>query len=386
MSNIVNNFLVEVRAKSDLPVPSGGVITLADNVTYLFCGTIDLTGDRLVCGQNTVILGGSSENCRIKSTGLSASTALISSGYSLPIRSIAVEHGTAINLDASATANQALDWFGVNFVDCATVGTVKSYTNFIMQDCAFLNTGAITFDGTIGTIGFSQCIFDAASTKTLIILSSTLTVSRRFRVIYSAFVVASGETGINVSTSASIPVEGYILDTVNFAGGGTYTTGVTYDDNKALFFNCRGVANSGDFAHYYMSANATATTIGVSGVYYKVAGTTSPGSYTEKFSLATTNRATKTGVRVGYYKITAVASLTAGNNQQVSMQIAFNGTGSTESTMTATTSGAGRAENMKCMDVLLLGENDYIEVFVANNTTTANITVESLQVIVERLN
>jgi len=60
--------LILVDEKSDLPSASGGVITLADNYTYFFTTTVDLTGDRIVAGQNTTIIGGSSENCRIKST------------------------------------------------------------------------------------------------------------------------------------------------------------------------------------------------------------------------------------------------------------------------------------------------------------------------------
>ena len=68
-----------VARKADLPAAVTGVITLAANATYYFVNTLDLTGDRLVCGANTTILGSSSENCRLISTGLSAATALISS-------------------------------------------------------------------------------------------------------------------------------------------------------------------------------------------------------------------------------------------------------------------------------------------------------------------
>jgi hypothetical protein len=64
------------------------------------------------------------------------------------MRNITIEHGTAINLDATANANQALDWFGVNFTDCAIIGTIKNYSNFVMTDSAFLNSQGLTFDGT----------------------------------------------------------------------------------------------------------------------------------------------------------------------------------------------------------------------------------------------
>ena len=60
--------IVFVSSKNDLPTPVSSVITLEDNVTYYFTTTVDLLGDRLVGGENTVILGSSSENSRIKST------------------------------------------------------------------------------------------------------------------------------------------------------------------------------------------------------------------------------------------------------------------------------------------------------------------------------
>ena len=215
-----------ISEKADLPDPSGGIITLEDNKTYFITGPIDLTGDRLVAGQNTVILGGSSENCILSSTGLDSGTALLSSAYSLPCRFFAISHGTAINLDATGNSDQALDWIGVNFLNCATIGTVKNYGNAIFQLCAHLNSQGLTFDGSIGTIGFTDCLFNPPASGTALTFPSTLTITRRFRTSYSAFVILSGETGINMSTSATVPVEGYILDTVNFAGGGTYITGV----------------------------------------------------------------------------------------------------------------------------------------------------------------
>ena len=61
---------VEVNDITDLPTASAGVITLVGGYTYLFLKHIDLLGARLVCGADTVIVGWSSENCSITSTGL----------------------------------------------------------------------------------------------------------------------------------------------------------------------------------------------------------------------------------------------------------------------------------------------------------------------------
>ena len=172
-----------INSIDDFPAAISSVITLLSNVTYFICSEIDLVGSRLVGGQNTTIIGGSSENCRLKSTGLSGSTALITSEWSLPIRNITIEHGTAISLDATANANQALDWFGVNFTDCAIIGTAKNYNNFVMNDSAFLNSQGLTFDGSFGTIAFGNTLFDNRASGTVITLPATATITRRFRII-----------------------------------------------------------------------------------------------------------------------------------------------------------------------------------------------------------
>ena len=59
---------VFVNSPSDLPEAVSNIHTLLPNVTYFFTKVVDLLGARIVCSENTCIIGGSSENCRIKST------------------------------------------------------------------------------------------------------------------------------------------------------------------------------------------------------------------------------------------------------------------------------------------------------------------------------
>ena len=369
-TGLAGNEFVFVFSKLDLPTAVSGVITLGNNITYFITKTIDLTGDRIVAGVNSVIIGGSSENCILKSTGLSASTALITSVYSLPMRSITITHGTALNLDGDGTTT-ALDWFGVNFTDCATVGTIKDYTNFVMSDSAFLNSGNLTFDGTIGTIGMSNCLFDCATTSTALILPSTLTVTRRFRIIYSSFVVLSVETGINVNASATISSERYILDTVNFSGGGTYTSGVTYTDNKALFVNCVGITNTSTKGFMYMLNNGTDTAIGSPNVntWVKASGTTTSGT-NSKFT-HTTNRLTYNGAFTNSFLVTLNATVrSGGTNQSISIGVAKNGTIITESEGIIRTNTSNVEHGGSTQAVLEMVANDYVELFVRNTNST----------------
>jgi hypothetical protein len=376
-----------VNSKSDFPTPSGGVITLEDGVTYFITKTIDLTGDRIVAGNNTVLLGGSSENCYLISTGLSASTALITSVYSLPMRNLSITHGTALNLDGTGNATAALDWFGVNFVNCATVGTIKTYSNFIMSDCALLSSANMTFDGTIGTVGFVNCLFSGVAGQTTLNFPSTLTITRRIRAIYSSFVAFGAATAIFVDPSAVIPVESYILDTINFSGGATYTGGVTYTDNKAFFSNCKGIVNSSEIGQMYYTDNTVQNGIATTNVFEKIEGVTTASTINQKFD-HTNNRLTYTGGLVRSFKITASISANSVTTQTVIIKtrIAKNGTTLPESESQATTSATGRNENFFSQAIVELTTNDFIEIFIANQTNANSLLATELNVIIEALN
>jgi hypothetical protein len=393
-----NNFLESTKIEfidkvEDFPEAVSGVITLLDNQTYFITATVDLLGARIVCGQNTTIIGGSSENCVLKSTGLAAATALITSQYSLPMRNLTITHGTALDLNGSGTPTAALDWFGVNFLDCNSsgggsgVGTVQNYSNFIMSDCALLNSSGMTFNGTIGTVGFVQCLFSGVAAQTTLNFPSTLTITRRIRVTYSSFVAFGGATAINVSTSAVIPVEGYILDTCNFSGGATYTAGVQFNDNKALFTNCKGIGNSAEIGQCYFTNNTTQNTIATTGVFEKILGTTTASSVNQKFD-HTNNRLTYTGGITRSFRVTASCSAQAitTNNTIILVRAAKNGTTIAESESQATTSATGRNENFYSQAIVELTTNDFLELFIANGSNANNLLVTELNMIVEALN
>lgn len=385
ISSISSGNIVFVSSKTDLPTAVSGVITLENTKTYFFTTIVDLLGDRIVCGQNTVILGASSENCYIKSTGLSSSTALITSVYSLPIRNISFTHGTVFNLDGDGVTT-ALDWFGINFVDCATIGTIKDYSNFVMGDSAFLNSSGLTFDGSIGTIAFGNCLFDTSSGGTAITLASTLTVSRRFRIIYSSFVTLSGETSLNVSASATISDERYILDTVNFSGGGTYISGVDQTSNKTLFTNCVNITNTAVNGQLYMQNNATATVISATSTFYKVLGTTSASADNSKYTHSN-NRLTNNANISRKYLIQCVLSFTSGSTHVCEFGFYDSKLGAirTPSRTKATSNAGGRAENVSFACVVSHSNGNYLEIHCSNTTSAQNITVTDMNFVITEI-
>lgn len=377
--------IVNVASKADLPPASGGVITLANDTVYTFLGSIDLLGDRIVCGTGNMIRGTSSETSFLSSTGLS-SDPLIYTNATLPLRDITLvdaDVGIDVNSDDSGT-NIALDWAGVNFSGCTTSAVFGNISNFIFSIGAVLAGGSFRFEGDVDTIGIQSSLFvgDGGSGENLIELTSTANVTRRFRVIYSAFVAFGSTTAVSVDPAASILDEGYILDSCNFSGGGTYLSGVDSMDNKALFINNVGIDNSADISQYYMNGNTTATVITTQGTAVKAAGASTSSSVTSKFT-NTDNRATYDGALTRFFKVSATVSVQSGNNNQIGVYVAKNGAVIPESEVYGTASGTGRKENIVVQTLVELSDTDFIEIWVENDSSTANITVTDMNVIVE---
>lgn len=379
-----------VNQKSDFPTPVGGVITLADNQTYFITSEVDLTGDRLVAGQNTTILGASSENCRLKSTGLTG-TALLTSQWTIPIRHITFEADLALDLDATGNANQAIDWYGVNFTDCGTVGLVKNYGNFVINSTAFLNSAGLTFDGTIGTIAISNTLLSGSFDNDLITFASTLEVTRRFRQIFSSVIpVGSAAAAYRIQNGAIFPDEGFILIECNFtaAAGSTIIDGLgtVASSNKILAKGCVGIDNTSVNGQMFMQNNATATVIATSGTFVKVAGVTTASADNAKY-LHANNRLTNDAVRTRKYLIQASLSFTSGNSNECEFGFFDSELGAirTPSRTRSTANSSGRAENVSMMCVVNHMQGDYIEVWATNNSTPNNITVEDLNVTITQI-
>lgn len=396
LDDIVN--FVFVGSTNDLPSAVNGVITLEDNYTYFFTKTVDLYGDRLVAGQNTTILGGSSENCRIKSTGIGTDVALLSSGYTLPLRSITLEAPWAINLQAAnPSANNALDWNAINFDNCARVGLISNYSNLLMFDCAFLNSQDLTIDGTTGTVGILQSLFSGdfslGGTKSIINFPSTFTCTRRIRTAYSSFIVPSGYNAFVVADGASIPTESFILDTCNFSGPGTklgISTHTDIDGDSTNYSNNSGIDNTFVIGQYYMKNNIGLTTFTSTNTYEKIVGvTTTAGATNSKFVSTNDNRTIYVGriERQFLSQVSAIVSVDSVLDTTCSIAI-YDSTNGGEHLIASELTFNVPAESsvpVSISDVHKHNYGDYMEVHISNLENTDSVIVSSLNVLITQL-
>ncbi len=188
--------------------------------------------------------------------------------------------------------------------------------------------------------------------------------------------------GIDVSTSVVMDPESYILEDCKFTGGGAYLAGILSDDNRASFSRCVGIPNSTSATGYYAVASATSTPIASVGVPVKALLATTAMGVLQRFTLSD-NRATYVGTYVRPFKISAAINLNATANDDVAVYIAINGTVLAETETPNTCDGFGTCLGIKLQGLVELEETDYIEVWVENNSSAANITVVDLNLIVE---
>jgi hypothetical protein len=200
-------------------------------------------------------------------------------------------------------------------------------------------------------------------------------------------VAFGGATAINVDASAVIPVESYILDTVNFSGGATYTGGITYTDNKAFFSNCKGIINSSAIGQMYYSNNNTQNPIATQNVFEKILGTTTASSINQKFS-HTNNRLTYTGGLARSFKVTSFVSANSVSTNAVTILVRIykNGVAIPESEAQAATSATARNESFPSQAIIEMVQNDFVEIFIANATNANSLLVTELNVVIEALN
>lgn len=381
-----DNF-VWVSEASDFGTAVGGVITLAANTTYFITTTVDLNGDRLVGNENTTLLGATSEISRLTSTGLSATEYLYTTQWTCPVRYMTFQDvGRAVYIDGTLRT-VAADWDGVNFLNVGEVGVIDSTDNFIFDKGAVLSSTGWTFKGSIGTVALNNSIFTGTGAANAIItLDSTLSISRRFRVTYSSFVVFGSTIGIDVDAAATIPNEGLILDTLNFAAGGNYVNGITYLDERARWLECRGITNTTSAGGFYMFANTTLTTIPAINTEVKINGVTTPYSVNQKFS-HTNNRLTYTGSLTRAFEITASISFRcpARSNRQVGLYVTINGVPINESEVYARTAAVGDMVNANILYVAELSTSDYVEIWIENADDSNDLLVENMNCVIKAL-
>jgi len=170
----------------------------------------------------------------------------------------------------------------------------------------------------------------------------------------------------------------------NLFQNGQAANSITAQDMRDLIVSMRP-----GFSNTSMQSNGTATTISSAGTYYKVAGTTalSGDEYLFDDDSGTSNRLRYIGAaeRLVIVK-TNLSVKAASNNQNVSFKMYLyddsgaSGATITDSLVTQYISSTSDEEAVTIICHAIMATNDYLEVHVTNETSTANITIVDMSI------
>lgn len=375
LSNARDNY-VRVRSAADFPAPVAGVITLVAGVEYEINGTITLTSSINLNG--CTIKGEDSANDKLVYTGGGSLFTGNKTG-NLRFLTITTASGSAFNIDALATAQNMIVQ-NCFFLSCNSIGTIAGVggTVFFGTVAFFVNTNGITFQNDNNVV-LNNMLWDVSNSN----------IYERFIGTFNVIQLLGGDRLTSSANSATaLHIAGITslnagsAKVIMYVGTGTYVTGT--------FTNAWEVEASGlntqkdDVAggNMYVST-PVATTFATINTPVKILGTTiSAGLF--RVTNPVNNRLTYSGSKTRAFFVSGAMSITqSSNNRFFSFYIAKNGVIIPESRMDIKVVNSTDQVSLPISCRVSLAPGDYIEVWVANQTTTTDITVQTLNLSIQ---
>ncbi len=364
---------VLVGAKSDLPAPSGGVITLAADTEYLFTDDVSVGTDRIVLSSGTLVSAQDSSIAALTYTGTGNMFTAIGVSNKITRITINCPNGAVFDIDGSSTGIFQL--FDMTVGICKTIGTWKDLFGSQITNVAFgsITTGGLLFTGAHGIFLSSGNLFGIAA-GTLFDLGTATFNSLS---ITSSFPdVAAGATFLSgAADSANINTGGFatVQDVIQ-SGLGAALSGITTDDDQWQFSINSDVSDTAPDG--LLSFNTpTTTTIATVDTPVLINGTWTSEAFSQ-FTLTAAGRATYTGVKDVRLPVSIGTTIEAasGTNKDITLYLALNGTVIANS-KTVNQVGSNDQKNTSIMWQLDLVMGDFLEVFIENNTDAVDLVV-----------
>jgi hypothetical protein len=370
-----NNYVL-VKSLSDFPTPSGSVITLTDNFTYEINGLVNIAGNTLAMGENTSIIGLNKLTDGLIYTGSgNMITASNKNSIIKNLRIISEESGSKV-FNVSGSTNI----FKINdniFEDCNSLGSIDGgefvyIEQNLIEDC--LN--GFECKGTMGHLFYNNNKCEDNDGVALYIPSGTFEI---IQIQANYLDVNTGQSALNISLSASV-LQG-LLSTNFFMGGGTYLTGINSETLGWIVQSNTLVSDDNAYGFCRLTENSSATTISSTSTYYKINGTTE--GYGERFNYATSNKLIYNGSKEIKGKYVVNGNLkTSGTNQDLRVAVYVNG--SLEEYVKVKAKVANDTYTFSLNGQNELEQNDYLELYVRNETSTTSVLVEDFQFTVSK--
>jgi hypothetical protein len=367
---------VRVRSAADLPAPVSGVITLTAGATYEVNGTI-VTSNKINLNGCTV-KGFDSGTDKLVYTGTGELFTGNKTG-SLSFLTLVASSGSVFNIDAGGTAQNMIIQ-NCFILGCSSVGTIANVggTVFMSTVAYFSNTNGITFTSDNNVV-LSNTLWDASNYGTYERFVGTFNIIQILggdRLVTSA----NSATALNISGITSLNAGS--VKVVMFIGTGTYVTGTFTNpwEVESTGVNTQKDETSG--GNMYITT-PVATTFAVAGTPKKASGTTTSADL-YRVTHPMNNRLTYTGSKTRSFHVIASMSVSQNNNNRYfSFYVAKNGVILPESRQDIKIVSSTDQVSVTLSCRVNLAPNDYIEIWVENQTATTDVTLQTMNLSME---
>jgi len=372
--------VVIVNAASDLPAATAGERQLVANTVYVFGASVALT-DKLIIADGVSITGQNPFGPVLSTT---ASSLFIGgdANFNLSEINLDVPSGEVFTITDTVPGTSFVNISTVQTISCLSYGTFTDISTLIINNSNSLDgyTGVTVSGSSYTTISLVKFVM-VSSSASFIGVDFGTAVSANIELDNLVTSSPAGGIGVKVAAaSANLPAGaiGTITNsTLNLGGMTVPVSGYTASDVRWAFRDNSGVSNTVPDAMLSLNSNATETVISVVNTPVKVAGTWVV-ERVALFSGDTSGRVTSLSERgvTSPIDITATISAASGSNKDITIYLALNGSIISNSGETNKVS-AGDPKNTTVFWQAVLQENDYLEVWVENNTDTQNLVAES---------
>jgi len=371
-----------VKSVADLSdeLAAGGGAKYLLNTTYLYeiNGTvfvnfpIDLN-EAYIVGQDT------GEDMLFNNTG----TTLFTGTKGGNLRNLIIFGNGKSAFNINGTTSQNLIVNSVIFTGCNSLGTLNNLGLVFFNISHFISCNGGLTASNITSFLMSNIFWTSTGTGTFLSLSGTFD---DVQLSSGRVIIDAGEIGLDLKSNPTI-IGAATLNGVTFAGAGTRVEGYTVGSYPGYSFsnewdvNCPGLLVESDnnaTGTIYISSKVL-TPIPGANVPVKALGTTSPVNLFRFDNGGTNNRLRYMGTKTKIFNIVASLSLTSTtSNQVLSMYFAKNGAVINSTRIQRKIGNGSDIGAASVSGTVELATGDYIELWLANNVSSSNATVENL--------
>lgn len=366
---------VFVYTESDLPTPSLGIITLADNTEYRFLNDVTTT-NRFIMGDNCVISAADEGLISLTYSGtgvMFTATDKTSSNYT-GIK-LNCPSGTCFAL-ASTTGDDSFFMSNCDVI-CETIGSVDGMAFNYIRNCQITATvdGLSFLNNHLALLCYNTYFnLSAATTAKALNLGTATFTMIHLDVLLFNMDAATSYCIAGTTASANLTATGFAtVVRSQQLGSGTFLQNISpYDDKWEFTLNANAI-NSKDLA---LATHGGATiTIGAAATPV-IIGATWTSVDMHRFTHTAGGRWTYTGKGTHVDITVSISADIATGTDNITFFLYKNGVQIAASAVTREFT-AGNIGNLSLIWNLQLETNDYMELWVQNDDTATNVIIDS---------